>query len=220
MDGGGAWNSYSNGNDATQELLYFSGIQGYDEKNDLITHIDPMINSKGLEKMFKTFDREIRKKDPNIKNPDASIYNVNYKYLGCIIDILLIQSPNKGPMIESKYLKKALVHAYREYIRIYITKEASGWRSYMDRLECLKQEILLINYAINKGNQSIDFPKKYISKESGNATINPFDLKKILITGKHKVNEKWLIDNIFLKLKRNYSMSCHYWIQKYWIQEQ
>jgi hypothetical protein len=32
--------------------------------------------------MFKSFDSEIRGKDPNIKNTDRSIYNLNYKYLG------------------------------------------------------------------------------------------------------------------------------------------
>jgi len=198
MDGGGAWNSYSNGNDATQDLLYFNGIQGSDEKNNLIHHTDPAIISKGLKKMFDKFDIEIRKRDPQIKNPDTSIYNVNYAYLGVVIDILLTE----GVAIEIKYLKRALVHAYREYIRTYIIREASGWRSYTDRLECLKHEILLINYAINKGTP-IDFPKEYISKDGVVVpSVNPFNLKKILITGRHKINEKWLIDNIFLKYEK------------------
>jgi hypothetical protein len=81
MDGGGAWDSYSNANDATQETLNFIGIHEY-RGDDLIIQNDRATISKGLKKMFKSFDSEIRGKDPNIKNTDRSIYNLNYKYLG------------------------------------------------------------------------------------------------------------------------------------------
>jgi hypothetical protein len=121
--------------------------------------------------------------------------------LNNVIDIVLSSPSNKECVVELKYLKRALVHAYREYIRSSIMKEASGWRSYTDRIESLKLEILLLNYAINKASW-IDFPKEYISKDSPTLYVSAFDLKKILITGKHSVDKKLLIDNIFLKLNR------------------
>jgi len=185
LTGGGAWDFFSNSNDFTQDMLSDYGILTNNQY-----HTNIASTNRGLKKMFNDFDTKIKEKDPTVKHPDRSSYNVNHGYLCVIIDMLLHLC-----QIKTTYLKRGLVHAYREYIRIYMTKEASGWKSYSDRLKCLKSEILLINYSINQGTP-LKIPKEYFYQDN---TINPNALAKFF----DKIERRLIIDDIFLRYKKN-----------------
>lgn len=198
--GGGAWGAFSNDNDSTQDLM--SKYKFIEYADDTITyHKDVKSTTSALKKLFQEFDKNIKKQDKGVKNTDTSIYNLNYRYLGVIIELLLHLYP-----IPKEFLKRALIHAYREYIRISITKEASGWASYQDRLNSLKYEILLINYAINKGTP-IKIPTNLLKTNENNSYLDEDDLVKFIDDLVEK-KSKDIMDNIFLdhkKIKPQYS---------------
>lgn len=190
MNGGGMWNYWSNDNDRTQETLQTLGIKELDDSGNQMTyHTSGKILIQGLKKLFNELEENVKlliksntntnaKSDKNKKwQIDSSPYNLNHSFLGVIIDML-----SNGCEIPDEYLKRSLIHAYREYFRLSVIKEASGWKSYKDRLKCLRYEILLINIAINQGT-----PLK-----------TGIDIIKFV----NQTDPKYLIDNIYLKYKK------------------
>lgn len=186
--GGGAWDYYSDGNDSTHDLLLEFNFEKFDdEKDELIYNRDPAETRKSLQKLFHQFDVEIKKLDPN-SNTDTSIYNLNYAHLGVIIHLIRYLYT-----IPKEYLIKTLIHAYRHFIRVYLTKESSGWLNYQERLKYLKYEILLLNYVINTGTPMI-IPEKYIDQKH---FVQSDELVTFITKLKSK-NDRNLMDNIFL----------------------
>lgn len=194
--GGGAWSTFSNGNDNSKDMMTTYKFSQYDD-DKMIYFKDIKSTNIGLQKMFNDFDNEIKNKNSNFnKNTDASIYNLNYSYLGVVIELLLNLYP-----VPKKYLVRALIHAYREYIRIYITKESSGWESYICRLNSLRYEILLLNYAINTGTP-ISLSEEFINIEcdTANEVIWESDIIRF-INGLIDNKNSNIVDHIFLEHK-------------------
>lgn len=106
-------------------------------------------------------------------------------------------------IIPKEYLVRSLIHAYRNFIRVYLTKESSGWRNYQTRLESLKYEILLLNYSINQGTP-LQISKQYINK---NQFVQWNDLIDFINKLQSK-NDPKLMDTIYLtkrKIKSEYN---------------
>jgi len=202
QSGGGAWSDFSNGNDYSQDLISNYQFSKYQPDGEIVYDRDANRTKLRLKKLFTEFDKKIRENDPTIKNPDTSVYNLNYAYLGVVIDLILKLYP-----IPKEYLIRALVHAYREYIRIYITNEASGWVSYQNRLTAIKYEILLINYAINQGTP-IKVPKQFLTTiDANNMSLDNGNLVKFIDQLIKKNNSKDILDNIFL-VKQKIKSKC------------
>jgi hypothetical protein len=189
--GGGAWGTFSSDNDDTLDFLDTYKLRTFSNDNIIYETSYKKINEI-LKKIFKEFDNNMKRKDPKTINTDASPYNLSYTYLGIIIDLLLNMCP-----VPKIYLKRVLIHAYREYFRIYTIKHASGWKSYTDRLTSLKYEIIILCYAINKGTP-LDIPSSLVISTPTGSYVNVLSLVKYLTIYLPKANRKYKLDHIFL----------------------
>lgn len=157
QSGGGAWGEFSFDNDNVHDEL----VDFRDEAGKLFS--EKKINSL-LQNMFDKYDERVRKNDPGIKKISFSEYILSPVCAGVVV-YLLISDVN----IAIKFLIKSLVQLYRDYLKVYVTKEASGWRSYQARLDALKIEISILNYAINNG--SLEKIRNIISPSINTADI-------------------------------------------------
>jgi len=161
--GGGAWSVGSSGNDYTYDLLGDIGIFHY-EDDKVIMERDPKKIDKVFKKLYVNFDKEVRKqaKGKRVVNTDFSEYNLNYAHLGVIIYML-----HHGYKVPPTYLKRALANAYKEYIKIVMLGPATGWKDPEERRVAIMDEILLLNYAINRGT--------YTTSSASLRTITPLE---------------------------------------------
>ncbi len=209
--GGGAWSHYSDGNDYTSDLIPMLNFVKYNykeikqddgtfiEEGETIYYRDVASTNKGLKKMFDMYKKdviEINKKFKSCKcektddkHVDYCWNSTNYAYLGVIIYLLLNEFE-----VHTQYLKRALIHAYKQYIEINLLKEFKTWSSWEERKRCLIDEIHLINYAINTSKRNVAcLDMKEIKEKKGEETIKTF-LKSINKTKKDK-----FMDHIFFK---------------------
>lgn len=182
MKGGGAWGYFSADNDYTQDLI----MDNFQNRQNSVTEIKTR-----LKNIFDSFERDIKSKKDSNQN-DTSQYNLNYAQLGVVTDLLL--HLNKVP---DEYLKRALIHAYREYVRIYYLQEASGWESYQERSDSLKYEIMLINYALNTGTP-LNFPTKFLNYDDDVQYISNESLIKYMNQLVRQKSNAYL-DNVYIK---------------------
>lgn len=203
--GGGTWGTFSMDNDNTLDFLDTYKLRTFSNDTIIYETNYKKINEI-LKKIFKEFDNKIKQKDPKMINPDTSKYNLDYTYLGIIIDLLLSMCP-----VPKIYLKRVLIHAYREYFRIYTIKNASGWKSYTDRLTSLKYEIIILCYAINRGTP-LDIPSSLITSTPTGSYVKVLSLTKYLVTYLPKAKRKHKLDHIFLT---NAKTKAKYEFQKY-----
>lgn len=157
QSGGGAWGEFSFDNDNVHDEL----VDFRDEDGKLFP--EKKINSL-LQDMFDKYEERVRKNDPDIKKISFSEYILSETCAGVVLHLL-----TSGINIPIKFLVKSLIHLYRNYLKIYITKCASGWKSYLARLEALKIEISILNYAINNG--SLEKIRNVISPNINTADI-------------------------------------------------
>jgi hypothetical protein len=202
--GGGAWDTYSNSNDNVQDMILTYGFVEFTDDEKRIVHRDKKTIKVKLDKLFNDFKKGIKKVDPKIKNPDESAHNLSMDYLGVVIELVLNQCD-----IPKEYLIRALFHAYKNLVRTYVTKDASGWFNYDDRLFSLHEEILLLNYVINKGTP-LNAPDKLLDDQY----MRPNKISNFLkqLKGKDKEN---IIDYIFLRHKK---VKSTYPFQKYFYE--
>jgi hypothetical protein len=200
--GGGAWGFTSDGNDHTHDLLSHYNLISY-EDDDIIHQTDLKTTTKAFTSMYRDYERDLKKstsssKRPTSKNADYH-YTSQYQYIGVIIYCIEHSYP-----IKTTFLKRALIHAYRDYIRLHKIKEASGWRDWKARSKALIREIKLLNYAINTAKAG--FSRIEIdSKKSVGRSID-----RLL-----KQNPKLTIDKIHLKYRK---VKPTYSFQKYLVQ--
>jgi hypothetical protein len=152
LTGGGAWAVWSNENDSTVDAIYQHF--GSDPKNLALTQI-----KKGLGKVYAEADTELKNSNKNKSAIVCLQHNVNYAYTGVVIGLLVSMAH-----IPLEYLKRALSDSYRDYIRTWSLKDASGWRSYKERLDAVAYEIRALSYAIQKGTP-LALPDKYIDSD-------------------------------------------------------
>lgn len=205
--GGGAWSTSSDGNDSTHDMLFDYNLLTVKD-DELIHHSDLKSTNKALAKMFRDYEKDIKKYYKTKKNykllipitsKNAEYFFVSqYHYLGIIIYCV-----KNGYEIHTDYLKKGLVMAYRAYIRLVNIREASGWRTWEDRKQSLIFEIKLLNHMINTAKKNVSQLKidteKDVSKQ----------IQKILKSSKHTMDKIHLAHR---KSKPTYSF------QKYFIQ--
>lgn len=174
QSGGGAWSTYSSGNDSTHDMLSEYKVTEFDsEKNDFIYHNQLKDTDKSLKLMFADYEKRqnevCKKSHTHIKTNDEIDFcdcRKNYAYLGVIM--WMIES---GYPIRVRFLYRALVMAYYEYFMTVTIKEASGWRTWINRRDSLIDEIHLINYVINTakhGVAQITFDRKDLYKKISN----------------------------------------------------
>lgn len=189
--GGGTWGQFSFDNDYTHDLL-IDFRDGETKKFYNNKQIDSL-----LDKMFEDFEkRNIRPKDKHIKNISFSDYNLNTACDGVVVYLLI-----NGVHILRRHLDKTLAHLYKDYQKVYLTKESSGWRNYEARLEALKIEICLINYKINNGtiNKIMDVITHNINSKdilAGNIFIGKNNKKILDYISK---NKKEFFDYLYIK---------------------
>jgi hypothetical protein len=140
--GSGSWNYFSFDNDQTWDtIVKFRDDQRIYFPNNKIIKI--------LKKMFDEYELLVRDYDPEIKQIAFSDYrdpefDEDFYLSGVVVYLLLL-----GYTIPLTFLKKSLVHLYRAYIISQSGKNAFGYNEYIPRLESLRIEICLLNYAIN-----------------------------------------------------------------------
>lgn len=195
--GGGAWSSYSSGNDSTYDMLTHYNIRNYDSDTDKEIYFNDIKDTdKALTAMFKDYEKDLKKlfekNTPKIKiNDGIDFYDSphNSNYLGIVTWML-----ESNYYIHVKWLQRILIHAYYEYFKIVTVREASGWKSWDDRKNCLIGEIRLINYAINTAKKNV-------------AKIN-WDKKEVIYKEIDKIfkkNPEKVMDKIYIKHKKRKS---------------
>ena len=208
QSGGGAWSMYSDGNDYTHDLLFEYKIFTFDKKDDrLIYNRDLQSTNKSLKKLFmdhKIIQNENENENENKNKKDYTL-GILYPILGVII-YMLLEKYN----INIKYVKYALIFAYKQYINICAIREASGWFGWETRKECLIDEIRLLNYVINNAKDNIClFHYKYDSSDD-----SCDDFHKIISTI-HEKNPSKTMDFIFMQYRK---IIPKYTFQKYNVQ--
>lgn len=222
--GGGAWSCYSDGNDYTQDLISQLKLREYKEKeigknkdgttiyeSEITYHRDINTTNKALKKLFNMYKSDVIRHNKKHKTCDNKCNHddkhidycwgyLNYAYFGVIIDLLLNEYP-----IHVKYLERALIHAYKNYININVLKCFTGWRSWEERKKCLIDEIHLINIAINTSRRKVGLLKIPENKNSKEPRIKTF-LKSI---SKNKNSSNKMMDHIHFK--RETISGQYYW---------
>lgn len=106
--------------------------------------------------MFDKYDSEVELNDRDIKQIKFSDYrDDDYEtdfYLSGVVVYLLIM----GYTIPIKYLKRALIHLYRTFMVVYSGKNPYALNEYIPKLESLRIEISLLNYAIKHDGSLTD----------------------------------------------------------------
>ena len=182
--GGGAWSSYSDGNDYTHDLLI--KYQIYDVKDDhRIKNKNLDFLTTQLDKMYKEF----------LNSKESKNYPPHYAYFGVIIYMLFHLYP-----IPQKFLVTALFDAYQNYISVYLLGPASSWFDYVSRLECMKIEILLLNLAINMGTP-INLPTHLIESDESGPQIKQYELGEFIQKNLFNLQYDWM-DHLFIKYQK------------------
>jgi hypothetical protein len=239
--GGGAWSNGSDGNDSTYHMLSEFGFMKFIPGSDVNTINDTIMDAavkklikekeddrfeyykdvkstnKAFAKLFANYERSIKKHYAKNSGKNKSIvitpknadyyYTSQYAYIGVIIYCL-----KHSYECHTKYLKRALVWAYRDYIKTIQTQEATGWRDWKSRVKSLISEIKLINYALNtaKKNVGIIRIKSNASKDDNNR-ITDNQIDRLL----KKAGPLKTVDKIYLKYRKTKS---RYSFQKYFVQ--
>uniref|UniRef100_A0A6C0C930 Uncharacterized protein n=1 Tax=viral metagenome TaxID=1070528 RepID=A0A6C0C930_9ZZZZ len=185
--GGGAWGTFSFDNDMTHDILF-------DFRKDKVLVNNTKAN-KLLAKMYGDEDEQLKKEHPNEKNLLFSDYQL-YTHAAGVVIYLALQCRT----IKKEFLKRALIEVYKDYLKLYIIKEASGWKDYRERMRSLNIEIHLLNYCLNHG--SLEKIVKHLSENintvdilAGDIFINKNSVKVMKYINAHK---KDFADHLFL----------------------
>jgi hypothetical protein len=159
--GGGTWGTFSFDNDSTHDMLI-------DFYKDRVLINDAKIN-KLLTKVFADEDKMIKRNHPDEKNMIFTDYRLYTSCAGVVIYLIL-----RYRKIKQEFLKRALINIYKDYLKLYINREASGWKDYKSRVESVIIEIHLINYCLNHG--SLEKIVKHLSENINTADILAGDI--------------------------------------------